>query len=285
VGRPVGGPARELALGGTVIDVSRRVVVIGILNRTRDSFYDGGAYYHLDKLLARAELLVRGGADVLEVGARPGGVGAAPVSEPEETELAAQTLTALRQRFDLPLAVDTRRAAVAAAAYRVGAVLGNDMSGFADPGYLPAAAAARASVIATHIRLPPGVPDPDPRYGDLVGDVAARLSELAGRATAAGVDPRGIILDPGLDLGKTWRQTLTLLAHFGTFAALGYPLLAAPSNKIFLGRLLHRGPSERGAATVAACALAAARGARVIRVHDAAPARDAVDLAMALEAG
>jgi hypothetical protein len=162
-----------LQLGDRRFDVTERPVVVGVLNRTRDSFFDRGAYFRLDRLLARAEQLVADGADVLEVGARPGGVGVAEVSPAEERDLAAETLAALRARFDLPLAVDTTRAAVAHAAFAEGAVLGNDMSGFLDTGYLPAAAAAGAAVVATHIRKPPGIPDPDPVYANLLGEVRA----------------------------------------------------------------------------------------------------------------
>src|SRR3954470_8060233 len=147
-----------LQLGHRRFDVTDRPGVIGILNRTKDSFSDRGAYYDLDRLLSRAEQLVADGADVLEVGARPGGVGVADVPPDEERDLAAGTVAALRSRFDVPLGVDTTRAAVAQAAFAEGAVLGNDMSGFRDPGYLAAAARAGATVVATHIRRPPASP-------------------------------------------------------------------------------------------------------------------------------
>jgi dihydropteroate synthase len=274
----------RIMLGDQAFDVTNRALVMGILNRTRDSFYDGGAFYRLDDLLRRADRLVRDGADLLDVGARPGGVGVREVSEAEETDLACATVEALRRRFAVPLSVDTRRAVVAAAAYRAGAVLGNDMSGFADPAYLPEAAAAGASVVATHIRLPPGVPDPEPHYKDLIGEVTARLRHLAAEARRAGLARERVILDPGIDLGKTWQQSLQLLACFDAFTALGHPVLAAPSNKIFLGRLLDRGPAERGPATAAACALAVSLGARMVRVHDVHGVRDAVDLAAAVDA-
>src|SRR3954447_536518 len=232
----------ELALGDARFDVTRRALIMGILNRTTDSFHDRGAYFRLDGFLRQAERLVGGGADLLDVGARAAGVGTRHVGEAEETELVCESVQALRQRFDLPLSVDTWRAGVAAAGFGAGAVIGTDLSGFSDPGYLPAAAAAGAAVVATHIRLPPGVPDPDPVYGDVVADVATALRELAARARAAGIAPERIMVDPGLDLGKTWRQTVRLLAHTETFAQLGCTLLLAPSNKIFLGRLLGLGP-------------------------------------------
>jgi dihydropteroate synthase len=281
-GAPPGPPL--LDVGGRRFDLSRRAVVMGILNRTTDSFYNGGAYFRLDDLLRRAEQLVADGADLLDIGARAAGIGTRTVSVAEETDLVTSTIQALRDRLQVPLSVDTWRAPVAAAAFEAGAVLGNDMSGFHDPDFLPAAVAAGATVVATHTRLPPGVPDPEPVYGDVVADVAAALRRLVGRAEAAGIPARRIVVDPGLDLGKTWQQSLRLLAHFEVFAGLGYPLLLAASNKIFLGRLLNLDRHERQAATVAACALGVARGARVVRVHDARGTRHAVDLATALQA-
>lgn len=256
--------------------------MIGILNRTRDSFYDRGETYALDALLTRAERLVADGADLLEVGARPGGVDVADVGEDEEVSLVGETLASLRDRFDVALAVDTWRAAVAAVAYREGAVLGNDMSGFGDPDYLEVSVAAGATVVATHIRLAPQVPDPDPVYDDVVGDVMRSLAVLAQRALDAGVPRERIVLDPGLDLGKTWQQSIALLAAFPRFAALGHPLLVAASNKIFLGRLLDLEKAERGPATVAACTVAALGGGRLLRVHDARGARHAAGLVQAV---
>jgi dihydropteroate synthase len=271
-----------LELGGLRYDITYRPVVMGILNRTRDSFFDGGRYFCLDALLRRAEELVRDGADLLDVGARAGGLGVGNVTAEEEAALVVETVTALRERFDVPISVDTRRASVAAAAFTAGAVVGNDMSGFRDPGYLPVAAQHGAAVVATHIRLPPGVPDPDPVYNDVVEDVARALAELADRAISAGLSRERVIVDPGLDLGKTWQQSVQLLAAQERFAALGYPLLLGASNKIFLGRLLGLDTQERGAATVAACAVGVLRGARVLRVHDARGARHAADLAAAV---
>ncbi|MDP5181835.1 dihydropteroate synthase [Blastococcus sp. BMG 814] len=272
----------HLQLGARRVDLAERPLVVGILNRTRDSFHDGDAYFALDRLLARAEQLVADGADVLEVGARPGGVGVAEVSADEECHLAAGTVAALRSRFDLPLAVDTTRAAVAAAAFAEGAVLGNDMSGFRDPGYLPAAASAGAAVIATHIRRPPGVPDPDPDYADLLGEVCGRLTELVKAAEAAGIGRDRIVLDPGIDLGKSWQQSLRLLARLDEVAALGLPVLVAVSNKIFLRRALELGDAPLDVATSAACALGAACGGHVVRVHDARVGRQAADLTYAV---
>ena len=276
------GPAARLWVGERCYDVTHRALVMGILNRTTDSFSDRGAHFRLDDLLRRAERLVADGADLLDVGDWAAGVGTREVPEAEETSLVCETVTELRRRLDVPLSVDTWRAPVAAAAFAAGAEVGNDLSGFSDPRFLPAAAAAGATVVATHMRLAPRVPDPDPVYADVAADVAAALARLAAAAESAGIAADRILVDPGLDLGKTWQQSTRLLAATARFAALGYPLLLAPSNKIFLGRLLGLEVHERGHATVAACTVAAARGARVLRVHDARPARQAADLVAAV---
>jgi len=273
----------ELRLGARTVDLTHRVVVVGILNRTRDSFYDGGRYLRLDDLLRQAERLVGDGADVLEVGARPGGVGVHEVGDEEERELVGTAVVALRERFDTALGVDTTRAVVATTAFEEGAVLGNDMSGFRDPRYVEVAAAHHAAVVATHIRRPPGVPDPDPTFEDVVTEVAEELEQIAATAVRGGLPQAAVILDPGLDLGKTWQQSLQLLAATEIFASMGHPLLLGASNKIFLGRALGGLETrQRDVATAAACALGVARGARVLRVHDARVGRQAGDLALAV---
>jgi dihydropteroate synthase len=268
----------RLTVGRRTHDLRSRALVMGILNRTRDSFFDRGAHYAADAFLRHAERLVQDGADLLDVGARPGGVGVRPVSEAEEVDLAAASVAILAARFEVPISVDTTRAAVAAAAFAEGAVMGNDMSGFADPGYLPAAARAGAAVVATHVRLPPGVPDPDPEYEDLFADVRRALEDLVARALAAGIATERIVVDPGFDLGKTWRQSLALLGHVGGLGVCGRPVLIAVSNKIFLGRALALDTGERGIATVAACAFGVAAGGRVLRVHDVRAGRQVADL-------
>jgi dihydropteroate synthase len=190
------------------------------------------------------------------------------VGETEELDRLMPAVEGLVARFDLPISVDTWRASVAAEAFRAGAVLGNDISGFADPKYLDVAAAAGASVVATHIRLAPRVPDPEPIYRDLVSDVSAFLTDRAERAVAAGIPPSRVLVDAGLDLGKTASQSLELLRASSTLASLGYPLLLSASNKTFLGGILGLEINERREATAAAHALGITLGCRVVRAHD-----------------
>jgi len=257
----------RLALGDRTYDVTTRALVMGILNRTTDSFYDQGAYFDFDRFLARADQLVAEGADVLDVGGVKAGPGP-EVSEAEELKRVVPAIEALHARFDLPLSVDTWRASVAEAAFAAGAVVGNDISGFADPDYLPAAARAGATVVATHIRLQPRVPDPEPHYDDVVAEVRQLLAERAHWAEAAGIPPDRIVLDAGLDLGKTWEQSVVLLRESRRLAELGYPLLLSASNKTFLGRLLDLEIDQRGDASLAAAALGIAGGCRIVRAHD-----------------
>ena len=259
----------SLRLGSRRYDLSHRCLVMGILNRTPDSFYDQGATFALDLTLRRAEALVAEGADILDVGGVKAGPGPA-VSEEEELDRVVPAVEALVERFDVPVSADTWNARVLAAACAAGAVVGNDISGFGDPDYLTTAARAGASVVATHIRLAPRVRDPAPQYDDLVGDVAAFLLDRAGRARTAGLDADQIVLDAGLDLGKTAAQSAVLLRESDRLASLGYPLLLSSSNKTFLGVLLDLDIDARRAPSMAATAYGVSHGCRIVRVHDVA---------------
>jgi len=270
-----------LQLGERAHDLTSRSLVMGILNRTPDSFYDQGTYWDLDGFYRRAEQLVAEGADILDVGGVKAGPGP-EVSESEEFERVVPPIAALHDRFDVALSVDTWRAPVAAAAYQAGAVLGNDISGFADPSYLSVAAAAGAAVVATHIRLGPRVPDPEPVYDDVVGAVCAFLTERAGRARAAGIPDTRIVVDAGLDLGKTPAQSLELLRASDRLAALGWPVLLSASNKTFLGVAFGLEIGGRQEASIAAHAVGVSLGCRIVRAHDVRAARRVCDTVAAV---
>jgi dihydropteroate synthase len=259
--------APTLQLGGRRYDLTHRALLMGILNRTPDSFYDKGATFTLDKLWARAEKLVAEGADILDVGGVKAGPGP-EVTESEELERVVPVVAGLKARFDVPVSIDTWRASVARASYAEGAVMGNDISGLADPDYADAAAAHGAAVVITHIRLAPRVLDPEPHYDDLVPDVVRFLIGRADAARAAGVPAERIVLDAGLDLGKTAEQSLLLLRASSTLAGLGYPLLLSASNKTFLGQILDLDITARREASIGAAALGVLWGCRVLRVHD-----------------
>ena len=274
----------RLVLGSRSYQLATRALVMGILNRTPDSFFDGGTHFALDAFCRRAEQLVDEGADILDVGGVKAGPG--PVVGPEEElDRVLPGVEALRRRFDVPVSVDTWRADVARAAYRAGAVMGNDISGFADPDYLKVSAEAGATVVATHIRLAPRIADPEPTYHDVVGEVRAFLADRARRAEEAGIPHEQVVVDAGLDLGKTAAQSLVLLQQSRRLAELGYPLLLSASNKTFLGRLLDLDVADRREASLAAAAIGVAGGCRIVRAHDVRGTRRVCDvLAAVLEA-
>jgi dihydropteroate synthase len=267
----------ELALGPHRFDISTRALVMGILNRTPDSFYDRGEFWDLDAFYRRAEQHVADGADFLDVGGVKAGPGP-EVDEAEELDRVVPAIEALHARFDVPISVDTWRATVAAASFGVGAVVGNDISGFADPDYLRVAAEAGASVVATHIRLGPRIPDPEPAYTDVVADVASFLRERGERAEAAGIPSERVIIDAGLDLGKTWEQSVVLLRSSHVLADMGWSVLLSASNKTFLGKLLDLEIGERRLASHAAHAVGIMGGCRILRAHDVAGARRVADV-------
>ena len=256
-----------LSLGAQRYDVTHRALVMGILNRTRDSFYGPAATFELDALYSRADQLVNDGADLLDVG----GVKAGPgddVSEQEELDRVVPVIEELSRRFDVPLSIDTWRASVAEACFVVGASVGNDISGFADPRYLSVCAAANASVVATHIRLRPRVADPNPHYDDVTATVRDFLVERRAWAREAGIAHERVIIDAGLDLGKTAGQSLQLLRDSEILASLGSPLLLSASNKTFLGVMFNLEVTNRREPSLAATALGIAGGCRIVRVHD-----------------
>jgi dihydropteroate synthase len=256
-------------LGDVEHDLTTRTLVMGILNRTPDSFYDAGETFALEALVQKADQLVRDGADILDIG----GVKAGPgdeVGELEELDRVIPSIEAVHARFDVPISCDTWRASVLDAACSAGAVVGNDISGFADPEYLLIAAKHDASVVATHIRLAPRVPDPEPVYDDLVRDVQTFLRDRARRAEAAGLHRDQVAVDAGLDLGKTPTMSAVLLRESDTLTELGYTVLLSASNKRFLGDTLGLDIGDRREVSLASVAYGIAHGCRIVRVHDVA---------------
>ena len=274
-----------LILGDRTYDLSHRALVMGVLNATPDSFFTRGTDFALDAFFTKAEQLVHDGADLLDVGGVKAGPGE-EVTEAMEMDRVVERVAELVRRFDVPISVDTWRASVARECYKVGAVMGNDISGFGDPYYLPAAAEHGAAVVATHIRLKPRVADPNPIYSDLVANVTDFLLDRAQQALDAGIPEEKIIIDAGLDLGKTTLQSIELLRASASLSDHGYPLLLSASMKGFLGETFGIEVGDRREASIAANALGMVLGCRVLRVHDAAGIRRARDeIQMILDAG
>jgi dihydropteroate synthase len=266
----------------------QRPAVMGILNVTPDSFWDGGQHSGVDAALRRADLLIAEGADILDVGGESTRPGARPVAADAEIDRVVPVVKALAHRFPaVSLSVDTMKAAVARAALDAGADIVNDVSGLrldADLGAV--AASAGAGLVLMHSRG--GMTDMA-RYDladychDCVADIQNDLATAVAAARAAGVPQDAIVVDPGLGFAKRTEHSLAVLASLDRIAALGYPVLVGPSRKRFIGEAVGGLPAdERLEGTVAACVVALLHGARVFRVHDVAPVRRALDFAAAV---
>jgi dihydropteroate synthase len=266
-------------------DCTTRTLVMGILNRTPDSFWDRGRFWDFDDFLRLAERHVADGADFLDVGGSKAGPGP-EVTEAEEMDRVLPAIEALRSRFGLPISVDTFRGRVADEAFAAGASVGNDISGFADPTFLPACARHGAAVVATHVRIGPRLPDPAPTYSDVVADVREFLVARVEMARSAGIPDERIMVDAGLDLGKTPSMSASLLRCSDDLVSLGLPVFLSASNKGFLGDLTGAGIDERVESSWSAHALGIALGCRVIRAHDVRGGRRVADaMAAVLAAG
>ncbi|MCC7139939.1 MAG: dihydropteroate synthase [Planctomycetes bacterium] len=253
-----------------------RPLVVGIVNVTPDSFSDGGQHATPQAAVAHALALVEEGADALDVGGESTRPGATPVPADEEAARVVPVVAALRERgVALPVFVDTRKAAVAAAALAAGATMVNDVSaGLDDPAMLATAARAGAGVVLMHKQGDPATMQRAPRYGDVVEEVLAHLVARADAAQAAGVPPERIWVDPGIGFGKTFAHNEALLRALERFVATGRPVLLGASRKAFLGAITGRPVLERLAGSLACAARAAQAGVRAVRVHDVAATVD-----------
>jgi dihydropteroate synthase len=255
--------------------------VMGILNVTPDSFFDGGEYERLEDAVARAEEMVENGVDVIDVGGESTRPGADPVTVQDEIDRVVPVIEAIRDAgIDAPLSVDTRKAAVADAALDAGGDIANDVSGLEDPEMRFVVAEHDAGLCVMHSIDTPVDPDTDVAYDDVVGDVLDQLREQVLLAEKAGIPREDVIVDPGLGFGKTSAESFELLGRVDEFAALDCAVLVGHSHKSMFGAV-GRDDDERLPSTVAATAIAADRGADLVRVHDVDENVAAVDTARA----
>jgi dihydropteroate synthase len=254
----------------------RDFTVMGIVNVTADSFYDGGRYLVKEAAVERALRLIEDGADIIDIGGSSSRPGAELLSPEEEIGRVVPVISELKKRgAGAPISVDTVWSETALAAIGAGASWVNDISaGRIDPG-MPAAVAETGCVaVLMHSRKTPKDMQDDPRYGDVAEDVRAELSSSVRTFLDAGVGAEKIVVDPGFGFAKSASHNLALLRGIGKIARMGYPVLAGVSRKSFIGHATGRPVQERLAGTLAASALAYMGGARIFRVHDV---RETVD--------
>jgi dihydropteroate synthase len=254
------------------------LVVMAIVNRTPDSFYDRGATYPLDAALEAVDAAAAEGAAIVDIGGVKAGPGAA-VDAREERRRTVELVAAVRTRHpDLVISVDTWRADVARALLAVGADLVNDTWGGYDPELATVAAEFGAGLVCSHAGgLAPRTRPHRVTYSDVLADVVASVTGLAERAVAAGVRPDGILVDPAHDFGKNTRHSLEVSRRLDELVATGWPVLVSLSRKDFLGETLDLPPADRLEGTLAATALAGWLGARIFRAHDVLATRRVLD--------
>ncbi len=268
-------PAPVLRMGLRTVPRRRSPLLIGIVNVTPDSFSDGGRYLDHDAAVHHALQLVEDGADGLDVGAESTRPGAAPVPVDEELRRIVPVLAALRARVDVPLSIDTTKAAVARVALDHGVDVVNDVSGFRfDPALLPMVAGSACSVVLMHMQGEPRTMQEAPEYGDVVAEVRAWLEARLADLVRAGVTADRVIVDPGIGFGKRTEHNLALLTHLDALRASGCPLLVGASRKRFVGALLDEpNPELRTEGDLAIAAHCRAAGVEMLRVHDVRAAR------------
>jgi len=266
---------RVLVCGDRSLDLERPLVM-GVLNVTPDSFSDGGRYDLPDAAIARGKVLAAEGAAIIDVGGESTRPGAAPVPVDEELRRVVPVIEALAAEGSAVISVDTSRPEVMVAAVAAGARLLNDVRGLRRPGALEAAARLNVAVCVMHMQGEPPTMQDDPRYAAVVAEVRDYLAQRVAALRAAGLAAASIAVDPGFGFGKTLAHNIELLRRLEEFRGIAAALVVGLSRKGMIGALTGRALGERLAGSLAAAALAASRGADVIRAHDVAATVDAV---------
>jgi dihydropteroate synthase len=273
----------RLRCGSRLINLDSPIVM-GVLNVTPDSFSDGGRYRTFAAALAHAQAMIEAGAAIIDVGGESTRPGAASVDADEELRRVLPVIEKLATHASVPISIDTTKPAVMRAAVAAGASLINDVNALRAPGALEAAAAGDAAVCLMHMQGDPRTMQADPRYGDVVAEVAAFLDQRVAACLEAGIARERVMIDPGIGFGKRLEHNLALLAHLDVLTGRELPVLVGVSRKSMIGTLVGRPTDARLAGGVALAALAVSSGAVVIRAHDVAPTLDAVKVATAVRA-
>ncbi|EHI9300923.1 dihydropteroate synthase [Vibrio vulnificus] len=243
-------------------------VVMGILNVTPDSFSDGGQFNALDAALVQAERMIAAGVSIIDIGGESTRPGAPEVSLEEELKRVIPAIQAIRQMHDVWISIDTSKAEVMKQAIEAGADLINDVRALQEPGALAVAAKAQVPICLMHMQGQPRSMQHNPSYQDVLKEVGEFLEERVAACEEAGIAKELLILDPGFGFGKTIEHNYHLLAHLEAFHQLGLPILAGMSRKSMVFKLLNKKPAECMVASVTCAAIAAMKGAQIIRVHD-----------------
>ena len=262
-------PPLHWQCGDRTFDLSRRTLVMGIVNVTPDSFSDGGSFYEPEAAVNQGLRLVEEGADILDIGGESTRPGSTPVPLEVELQRVLPVIEGLRQRTDVPISIDTNKAEVARQAIAAGATIINDITALrGDPAMPAVAARTGAAVVLMHMQGTPKSMQVAPHYTDVVTDVRSFLEERLAETVAQGIAPARIALDPGICFGKTLEHNLELIRRLDALTVLGRPLLIGASRKSFIGKVLDAQVEDRVEGTAAVVTAAMMKGANIIRVHD-----------------
>ncbi|MHA7220054.1 dihydropteroate synthase [Arthrobacter sp. MDT1-48-3] len=267
--------------GPRTLDFDRQVALMAVINRTPDSFYDGGTTFALQAAVDASLQAVADGADWVDIGGAPFAPGD-PIPASEEADRIVPVISAVRAASDVIISADTFLPEVARQALAAGASVVNDTTGLRDPDMAAVVAEAGAHLVITHSLAEPRSVYPRPTYGDVVREVADFLLRKVDDAVRLGIPEDRILLDPGHDLNKNTLHSLELTRRFAEIAGLGFPALAAVSNKDFIGETLDRPKRDRVEGSLAAAVICILGGARVVRMHNVPASRAAVDLTEAV---
>ena len=268
------------------IALGQRTLLMGIINVTPDSFYDGGRRLDADRAIADGLALIQEGADIIDIGGESTRPGARPVPEQEELERVLPVIRGLRSVTKVPISIDTYKASVAQQALHEGADIVNDVSALRFDAEMAALAAAeKVPVVLMHMLGTPRTMQSEPRYDDVLREVIDFLAQRIQFAAQAGIERQNIIVDPGIGFGKTLDHNLALLRGLSAFGALGQPLLVGASRKAFIGRILGTEADQRLEGSLAAAVAAVMGGADIVRVHDVKETRRAIRVADAIRSG
>ena len=275
-------PSTRLPCGNRVL-VFDAPKVMGILNVTPESFSGGGRYTAVESALHHAEEMVAAGAAIIDVGGESTRPGAPAVSEAEELDRVVPVIEAIARELDVVISMDTSTPAVMRGGARAGAGLINDVRSLRRPGALETAAATDLAICLMHMRGEPGTMQQAPAYADVAGEVGAFLAEQVARCETAGISRQRLVLDPGYGFAKTLEHNLELFRRQAELLAFGLPLLVGVSRKSMIGAVTGRPVEGRLAGGLALAALALAKGAQILRVHDVAETVDVVKMITAVE--
>lgn len=269
---------------GRILPRGEKTLIMGVLNVTPDSFFDGGRHASLEAAIDHAAHMMEAGADIIDVGGESSRPGAEPVSAAEEEDRVLPVIEALHQQLNCTISVDTTKTAVAQAAVQSSAHIINDISaGRGDDAMLELARESGAGLVLMHMQGMPRTMQEQPTYEDVVAEVRQFLVGRLWKAEAAGVSRASIAIDPGIGFGKTFEHNWELLRHLDALIELEVPVLVGVSRKRFLGALCDRPVDDRLAASLAAATAAALAGAEIIRVHDVKETCDALRVADKLQ--